>query len=56
MKEDTSTSPTTTAGDDLLTKIDQVLEIYGYLLEFQPLVQLLIEAKERMENGQDSGQ
>ena len=56
MRDDTSTSPTTTAGEDLLARIDHALESYGHLREFMYLVVLLADIKEHLEDDQDSGE
>lgn len=56
MREDTSTSPTTTAGKPLLARIEEAIETYGHLREFMYLVLLLADIKEHLEHDQDSGE
>ena len=56
MREDTSTSPTTTAGEPLLARIKEAIETYGHLQEFRGLVLLLIEMREKLIDAKDSGE
>ena len=56
MRDDTSTSPTTTAGESLVERIDEAIERHGHLREFMQLVLLLADIREHLEHDQDSGE
>ena len=55
MKESISTSPTTTVGDDLESKVSAALDRYGHVREFQPLLELLLDIYEELKHAKDSG-
>jgi hypothetical protein len=56
MREDTSTSPTTPAGEALDAKVTAAVDRYGHLREFQPLLELMLEIYEELERAKGSGQ